>query len=185
MSRIIVCIVLVLAFFTRSAHADTSADTTERVWDTHSSVALQFGFGTSYGLVGVEYEFSPLHWLAFAAGGGQGANDQQLAAAVRIRKIVNGHAALGISIGPGYGDSNTHTGPLVAVPHNDSQTVEYNNVLWLNAEAYLEIRYQSGFFVRAFGGYSQSISWDTPDGTSGGKSALIRPSFGGAIGLSF
>ncbi|MBL4634263.1 MAG: hypothetical protein JKY56_10335 [Kofleriaceae bacterium] len=57
--------------------------------------------------------------------------------------------------------------------------------MWLNAEAYLEIRNQSGFFVRGFGGYSQTMLWDTPAGTSGGKSAIIRPSFGGTIGFSF
>ncbi len=183
MNKVVVSVFFVSSLFATSAHADAAK--TESVWDTHSSVALQLGFGTSYGFAGVEYEYSPVPWLAFAAGVGQGADDMQLAGAVRIRKIVNGNAALGISVGPGYGDSSTTSGAFLQVPHNDSSTIEYNNALWLNAEAYLEIRNASGFFVRGFGGYSQTISWDTPAGTTGGKSALIRPSFGGTIGFSF
>lgn len=178
----VLSLVSFLAFSFESAHANTDEERVD--WDTHSSVALQLGVGTSYGFAGVEYEYSPVRWLAIAAGIGQGADDQQLASAIRLRKVVNGNAAIGFSIGPGYGDSSTSDGPLLKLPHSGSTVVEYNNAIWLNAEAYIEIRYPSGLFVRGFGGFSQSLLWDTPGKESQG-SALIRPSFGGAIGHSF
>lgn len=147
------------------------------------SVSLHTGVATPYGALGLELERTISPSFAIAIGGGQGPYDQQIATSLRLRTIRRG-VALGLSIGPGFGDSENFT---IA----SDQTLRHDNALWLNGEVYAEYRTSSRLLFRLYGGGTTTILSDCDDSSSQGghpscasDSNLSHPVIGFAFGYA-
>ncbi len=147
-------------------------------------ISVHAGMATPYGVVGAELERNINHLLSLAVGAGQGAYDQQLAAALRVRWDL-GRVALGVSLGPGFGDSESFS-------TSGEKSRHYGDAIWLNAELYAEFRTQSGVFLRSFAGVARTLSSTCTQSDAGADTPncqtdpnLILPVLGLAIGYGF
>lgn len=159
---------------------DSDRFSTQHPW----SVSLHTGVATPYGELGLEVEHTISPLFAIAIGGGQGLYDQQFAASLRLRKVYN-NSAVGLSVGPGFGDSEN-------LSLSGEQVRSYEHVLWLNGEVYVEYRTSSRLLFRIYGGATTTLLSDCDDrraqsdlSSCTAEPTLSHPVLGLAVGYAF
>ncbi len=145
--------------------------------------------GGPIGVVGVAAEVALIPQLSLTAGAGLGIASPQFAVTIRPRLPVTPQAALELSAGYSHG-SYTHVlqfgigGPGVKE--------SFVGGSWLNADAGVQARFDSGVTLRFFVGMSKLVACDKAELNSGGeRTALpqgrwpLLPYGGVAVGYAF
>lgn len=109
-----------------------------------------FAFGAPAGTFAVEGEAHVARWLSFSLGTGAAAGGQQTAAMVRLRGATDGVFAGGIGAGVSYGAYEDWF-----VLWNEPERRE--DVVWGNAEAYLQWRSVDGLQVKLYAGATTQL----------------------------
>ena len=154
----------------------------DRPLAVHGSV----GLGTPLGLIGASAEYSAWEWFALEGGAGLGLAGPQGALSLRVRRPWTSLALYG-SLGSSVGEFRV--GHAFCLP-DSSCNYEHVFVVWMNADAGLELRAASGFVFRAFLGagivlnrasfreQSEGLSDNLADG-------LWLPYLGASFGYAF
>jgi hypothetical protein len=130
-------------------------------WRKPFAIEGHVGLGTPLGLIGVALDMTPMPWVSFNLGLGEGVDGTQYEAMARVRvapAAVTGGIGAGASSGKYASNSDSCWWSCAAIERFPYTYREWNTAVWGNAEAFVEGRSGSGFQWRVYVGIGRLMN---------------------------